>query len=373
MLSIGRSYFEGTVTITDSTTCTLSGGTWPSTAADQRIEVNGGSPLTVTTRTSDTVLVIGSGASGSGVNYVIQPWSDQEILDINDIMKSGMNQFFTPPPMPGERHSHQWTFLQPLTSITTSASYGTGTITISSGVVTLIGGTFPTWAADGELEVAGITYEVNTRGSGTQVTLVDTTLSISTASNYEIGRPAYDLPDDWAMMDGPITYRPGSAVLWPPDGIEVVSEYQLRVLKQKSDTYSRPSHAAVRPKSFSGSTGQRHEILFWPTPDDAYKLYYRYKVSPDLITSTNKYLRGGQPHAETLRESCLSTAEAQMFGTKGLHYERFVTCLMASISHDKTLTAERLGVDRDGSDSYFDYSDVHNASAQKVTYTGHTI
>ena len=61
----------------------------------------------------------------------------------------------------------------------TNDSYSTGTVAISSGVVTLSGGTFPTWAAEGVLGVGEELYQIKSRDSNTQITLYDTTATAS--------------------------------------------------------------------------------------------------------------------------------------------------------------------------------------------------
>jgi hypothetical protein len=64
--------------------------------------------------------------------------------------------------------------------------YSTGTVAISSGVVTLSGGTFPSWAARGIFRVNGLTYTVDSRDSNTQITLDDTSVAASSSTAYEI-------------------------------------------------------------------------------------------------------------------------------------------------------------------------------------------
>lgn len=66
--------------------------------------------------------------------------------------------------------------------------YTTGTVSITLGVVTLTGGTWPTWAADARITVAGTIYTVASRQSGTQITLVDLTVTGISGATYSLVR-----------------------------------------------------------------------------------------------------------------------------------------------------------------------------------------
>lgn len=41
---------------------------------------------------------------------------------VDRIIESGVRRFYVPPPLPGERKAHQWSFLQPITTLATVAS-----------------------------------------------------------------------------------------------------------------------------------------------------------------------------------------------------------------------------------------------------------
>lgn len=68
----------------------------------------------------------------------------------------------------------------------TSTPYTTGTIGIAAGVVTLSGGTWPNWAANGRLTVSGTTYTVNTRDSNTQLTLTNLSVTVTAGTSYSL-------------------------------------------------------------------------------------------------------------------------------------------------------------------------------------------
>ena len=113
--------------------------------------------------------------------------ADAEIVE--SVLKSGLRQLYFPPPLM-DRAPHQWTFLRPTTTLTTTAPYTTGTVAIASGVVTLsVAGTWPSWADEGELKVGGTTYTVASRGGDNQITLDDTSVTVtgSTPTIRELG------------------------------------------------------------------------------------------------------------------------------------------------------------------------------------------
>jgi hypothetical protein len=251
-------------------------------------------------------------------------WSSGDLADLDDLINAGLRRFYA---------AYRWTFLRPIITLTTNASYTTGTVAIASGVVTLTAGTFPTWAAQGDLIVSGVTYSVNTRDSGTQITLDDLTVAVSSGASYTLGRPAYTLSDDFGGLDGPLTYQPGVSAIYGP--IEIVPDHQIRSRRQRSDYTGRPRVASLRPITFDPTVGQRWEIHFDPIPDGAYVLTYRYKAIPNTLTTTNKYPLGGVDHNETILESCLAKAELRLDDNQSNHETSYQQCLADSIQLDR--------------------------------------
>lgn len=297
-------------------------------------------------------------------------WSTEETSWINDIISGGIRTF-----LQGGPQRHQWAFMNPLTTLTTSASYSTGTIAATSGVVTLTGGTWPSWAAEGEITIGGTTYTVDTRDSDTQITLDDTSSASdsSAGTSYQLGRPTYDLPDNVAYIQGPFTYRPGSATLYGP--IEQVSLEEVRAHRQWTDVISRPQVYTMEPLAYAPTTGSpRWKVRFWPTPDDAYILEYRYRVRLDDITDSNKYPMASEEHSETLKQAVLAEAELQSSGVEGPHHAKFMRCLEASIGLDNQTAAEYLGYNHDRSEKVdVDARLQARAPGSYVTYEGHNL
>jgi hypothetical protein len=262
---------------------------------------------------------------------------------IDPIIKSGLRQFYFPVAL-GEKYAHQWSFLRPTTTLTTNAPYSTGTVTIVAGVATLASGTFPSWAADGELIIDGETYSVASRDSGTQVTLDNTSVAASAGTEYQLIAAVYTLPDAFGGLISPLTWQPGQTE-WTT--LVQTSEQSIRTRRQYVDIVEAPQRFAIRPKTFTAATGQRYELMFDPVPDAAYIFTYTYRVRPDTLGSA-EYPYGGMEHSETILASCLSAAELRRNDAHGPFHAQFLERLQASISFDREVGAPAtLGCDGD--------------------------
>jgi hypothetical protein len=61
-----------------------------------------------------------------GYGWQSGSWTTEQTTDIDDVVQRGYRQFLVPPPMTelGEKHSHEWSFLRPVTTIQTTAGVG---------------------------------------------------------------------------------------------------------------------------------------------------------------------------------------------------------------------------------------------------------
>lgn len=206
----------------------------------------------------------------------------QEWADIEDCIKSGLRQFYVPPPMQGQPGSHQWSFLRPVAQLMLAA-----------------------------------------------------------------GVADYDLPEDFGGLHGDLTY-PAYEQAKP---VVVTSESAIRAIRQSRTQSGKPKQAAIRPKATDGAAAQKFEMILWPVPDCQIELTYRYFVLPQTLSNENPYPYGGQAHSETILESCLAIAEQRLNDIKGIHWEKFMERLAASIQIDrKTSGADFLGYNADRSD-----------------------
>ncbi len=275
--------------------------------------------------------------------------SDQ-FIDVSDILLSGLRRVLTPPPIPGERYSHEWSFVRPTVQFNTTAPVSTGTVTVVSGVVTLAGSTWPSWAAQGSLVIFNGTYLVSTKDSPTQITLTDTTVTAPASTAYTLSQTTYDLPVDFAAMDGPLVYATGQSVL--RQTVAFTSQQQVLMNLAFEVTPSYPRQFCVRIKPIDQSAATRYEMVFCPSPDASYAMFYKYRVAiPALDGLTNVVPPGGDAHGELYLEACLSAAEQKLHDTQGIHSARFMECLIASVSMDRKANCpDTLGTNFDWSD-----------------------
>ena len=186
------------------------------------------------------------------------------------------------------------------------------------------------------------------------------------------GQSSLDLPENYANMASPLTFAPSQTVIY--DSLEVIDEYRMSTLLQRSSADGRPRMVATRPKG-PGVLGNRHEILFYPVPDDEYEISYRYQVNPTAGTDETEIVYGGQPHAQTLVEACLAASE-EYDGVLGVHSKMYIECLRASVAQDRLVNATgNLGYNGDPGHEAMDSitrDDYRCRQGGLTTYTGYS-
>jgi len=156
----------------------------------------------------------------------------------------------------------------------------------------------------------------------------------------------YDLPADYADLLGPLTFEPGSSVFYDP--VEIVAEYQVRQRLAERTSTGRPEIAAVRLKALQLGQPTRYEILFYPTPDQAYRLNGLYRVAPQELSDANPVPLGGPQHFHAILEACLAEAEREVGVADGAHAAAYLMALMAGVSADRqTACPPYIGRNRD--------------------------
>ena len=255
--------------------------------------------------------------------------SDQE-SDINDCIRDGLHDVHT---------AHDWSFFRPVKEITTSAPYATGTVAVASGVVTLSGGTFPSWAEQGILKVSNSYYNVASRDSGTQVTLDDTTVTVTAGTSYELAQHEYDLPTGFDAIDDDIVYDPGSEYLHP--ALKQRDDGVLRQYRQDNPFFDSPRLWSLRTVEFNPTVGSRRILVLYPTPDKAYVLRAQMRLRPTMIDGTNQYPIGGEMLSQLFLEACLAAAERNYDEGNNQHTKRFNELLPQMIERDLERTSPK--------------------------------
>jgi hypothetical protein len=150
-------------------------------------------------------------------------WTDSQTKTVNQVVAAGQRQFYYPPPLEGERHAHEWSFLRPW-----------GTVAIASGdsEVTLpsdFGG------------IDGDTIVVTQTGTTTARTL--TLAGVGVVRAAQEGSDATGTPQMVALE--PLKERPADAsprwklVLWPESDDDYTLKFRY-VLLPDAITGARP-------------------------------------------------------------------------------------------------------------------------------------
>ena len=335
-LGTGEVYGTGTIAIA-SGVVTLSSGTFPAWAADGVLEV-GAAAYTVNTRDSGTQVTLDdlTVTVSSGAAYLLFHGELKEHRSFKQIVRDGLKLFQT---------AYKWRFLRPKAQLTLNAAYNTGTITVVDGVVTGASLTWPSWAASAELNIAGIGYTVNTRDSGTQLTLDDLTVDADALTTYTLEQVDYTLPDDWSGMEGKLTYRPGDGNFYKSP--TMVSEGMVRELRSRNTRlrFRRPEYYAIRAAAHDATVGTRWLILFDAGVDQAYILEYTYRARQNDLTPTNKYPIGGPEHDLTVLAAIRKRAEHVLDNAPGIEAMAWIEQLAASKRlHDEETAPDSIGL-----------------------------
>lgn len=154
----------------------------------------------------------------------------------------------------------------------------------------------------------------------------------------------YRLPDNFGHLIGSVTFATDESYY----AAVKTSENLIRDRRQISFGTAAPQIVAVRPKSTAGTTGQRFEMMVWPTPDQEYNATFRYAALPDKLDTTNVYPLGGESCSELYLRACIAEAEYERDTVRG-HAERdFTAALAAAIRFHSNHEPDDLGVMSDG-------------------------
>lgn len=295
------------------------------------------------------VLAIEQVLGGNPTAYASLAAHQQSLVD--RLVNDALMLVYKPGPALNGR-VHDWTFLKPTAELELNEAYATGTVEIVSGVVTLTGGTFPSWAAKGVLRVEGRDYDVDTRDNDTQVTLEDTSVAVSSGTAFSLHQDDYDLPESVGRVLGDLHFRQ-SDINWHP--VIHVSRDRILELRQRNFSHSYnsgdPLYYAQVPLVNDPTAGTRQQLWFWPGITTGSVVKYRYEVRPDVLTDANKYPWGASDHGRLFKSAVLACCEEYNQEQRGRYWERFMSDLMASIAFDsRSNRPEYLGYNADRSD-----------------------
>jgi hypothetical protein len=271
--------------------------------------------------------IIGAGRDAANMDEATEE-------DVRQIIRDGMRRFYFP--TVGE-FVYQWRFRERHHAIPIDVKYETGTITktAGSGNITLAGGTWPLWLADGFISVDGHILFVDERTSGSVVTTLNTALAVAAGTTYTAYRYRYTLPSDFAEWLGGVTYADGSASWLLARGDESEIRLLYAIGQGQND---RTTHYDIT----TAPEGEDQHIYFWPVPQPDAFINGTYLSVPDDnldadLTAPAATVQVSPIYAKVLTEAIFAEAENYLGKTGGDHETRFEKELVRAIAHDKAV------------------------------------
>lgn len=161
-------------------------------------------------------------------------------------------------------------------------------------------------------------------------------LKKTSVGSLSSGVSTYDLADDFGgFLTNQLTFSTAEKYPLLLVDISLIREKQQHA---RPVSVNQPLLAAVTPSGFSpNATGQRWKLTVWPTPTQGYVIYGDYRTNVDAISDDTHYPLGSGPHAQTLLEAALASAELYLNDQPGPHNEMFKRLLAASVQYDQGL------------------------------------
>jgi hypothetical protein len=245
-------------------------------------------------------------------HLTVGSWTSTNTSDFSKINRDALRQVYFPEPLDGERSPHVWSWLRPKGTLDLNGAYATGTITVaadaSGSIATLASGTWPSWAASGDLWVSGEKYAVSSRTSDSIIRLVNVSVTVAAGTSYSLKQHEYDLPEDFGGMnsDGFVVRRDqnecGFIPLWTPG--------DLQKADRDNTGEGLPSRASIVPVVPTATDDSRWQVQFAdPMPREDLRLEYYYKAIPPVLNGTTYvYHHGGAPMSRMVIASYIDMA-----------------------------------------------------------------
>lgn len=172
-------------------------------------------------------------------------------------------------------HTTDWLYLHGKGRIVTNPEYSTGTVAfdLTGGayerVLTLSGGTWPTWATYGTVKIADLLYAVEDRKSNTELTLTATespAADITAGTTYSLFQSSYPLPS---------TFRRLSEIYFDGETsrLQEISPTDWLAYETMQSTPGRPEYFSIIG---SPDTLESLSLQLAPYPDDDYTLVFMF-------------------------------------------------------------------------------------------------
>lgn len=224
---------------------------------------------------------------GRGAVFGETAWNVPQANNIEDLLKSGLSQVYTPPELATGEPPHNWSFLRPFVNLTLPS--GASQVDLPDD----FGG------------FEGPIYILN-----------------PAAANRR-----------WAL---PLTNE---------------GMVQSMHASQPDTTGAPRIAAEKVLAGTTRISSTRSALYFWPVADGVYTVAAEYKHLPGVLTGSYPYPPGGAQHAELFKASVLACAELQLDDQRGPRWAEFLTKLSASVHVDRKRKGDWIGYNGDRSDS----------------------
>lgn len=224
----------------------------------------------------------GRGAANGDV-----PWTSFQQANIDSAVRSGLRQFYFPPPVQGVTDSsYDWSFLKPTATV-----------------------------------------------------------------DFPVNAKTIPMPDDFGGFEGEITLQSTSGNYWWTVELRNEGQIRQMYALTPNFSGRPLMAALQPLKGTTGTQGQRWQLYLFPAADTDYTLQFQYYILPDYLSGAFPYAYGGMAHVETIIESCLEAAERKLDDAATVHAQKFQERLQASISLDRRSKPQALGYNHDRSDN----------------------
>ncbi len=223
---------------------------------------------------------------------------DAEQRDIRSAIHKAYNELTT---------IRDWGYYSVHGRIVTNPAYTTGTIGITSGAVTLTGGSFATagvTAANAKhwtIRAGDRSYPLADYSSATAVTLESafSGIDVSPGSSYTLFRTIYPLPSDFKNMD-----EPSDEFNWW-SGLYVTPDEAMKI-ERVSNSSGEPYHWTLIKDPHGASWAIK--LVGWPTAKETIDFTYRRTARPIRYSGHEAALRQGTISASTTAVTGTGTA-----------------------------------------------------------------
>lgn len=167
------------------------------------------------------------------------------------------------------------------------------------------------------------------------------TLSITTGSTGD-----FDLPAGFAYMEsGPIFHAADSGLL----SVKQSTPGEILAKRAQGTSGSYPLLWAIRAKTFTNTTGQRWQLMTWPTPGVAVTVTYQFKSDPADMSNDAEYPVGGLAFNLAVRAFALKHAEFDKSQADGPRARQAQEALLSALLEDERQAAHGAVKITDGS------------------------